>query len=97
MANYIFDHQNAVREQDLIAYAGRLGIDQTKFAETVQKRKYTPRVDADIADGFQRGVRGSPVIFVDAQRIDEVPSLQALILDVEKALMAKSGAVAKKE
>jgi protein-disulfide isomerase len=96
MANYIFDHQETVREQDLIAYAGRLGLDQEKFAATIQKRKYTPRVDADLADGFQRGVRGSPVIFVDDKRIDGVPSLQTLTEYVDAALAAKSVEAAKK-
>jgi len=97
MANYVFDHQESVREQDLIAYAGRLGIEQAKFAETIRKRKYTPRVDADVADGFQRGVRGSPVIFVNDQRIDGVPSLQALTQNVETALAAKAKTAPAKE
>ena len=90
MANYVLDHQESVREQDLIAYAGRLGMDQAKFAETVQKRRYTPRVDADLAEGAQRGVRGSPVIFVNGKRIDGVPSLQELTGYVDAALKLKS-------
>jgi protein-disulfide isomerase len=96
MANYVFDHQESVREQDLITYAGRLGIDQVKFAETVQKRRYTPLVEADLADGFQRGVRGSPVIFINGKRIDGVPSLQMLTEYVEAAVHAKSVDIAKK-
>jgi protein-disulfide isomerase len=90
MANYVFDHQDSVREQDLIAYAGRLGLDQNKFAETLRTRRYAPRVDADIADGFQRGVRGSPVIFVNGKQIDGVPSLQTLTAYVDAALAAKA-------
>jgi protein-disulfide isomerase len=86
MANYIFDHQEQVREPELIAFAGRLGIDQAQFAETVRARKYTPRVDADVADAFQRGIRGSPVIFVNGKRIDGVPSLTTLTEYVEEAL-----------
>lgn len=97
MANYVFDHQDSLREQDLIAYAGQLGIDQASFAEMIQKRRYTPRVDADVADGFQRGVHGSPVIFINNQRIDGVPSLQVLTQDVNAAMSAKSEVVAKKE
>jgi protein-disulfide isomerase len=89
MANFVLDHQDSVREQDLIAYAGRLGIDQEKFAETIRKRKYTPRVDADVEDALRRGIRGSPVIFVGARRIDGVPSLKALIECVDAALAAK--------
>ncbi len=89
MANYVLDHQDSVREQDLIAYAGRIGIDQEKFADTIRKRKYTPRVDADVEDAFRRGIRGSPVIFVGTRRIDGVPSLKVLTDFVEAALAAK--------
>jgi protein-disulfide isomerase len=96
MANYIFDHQESVREQDLIAYAGRLGMDQAKFAETIRSHRYTPRVDADLADGFQRGVRGSPVIFVNGKQIDGVPSLNQLTAYVDAALKPTSGELAKK-
>jgi len=96
MANYIFDHQESVREQDLIAYAGRLGIDEAKFAATIRNRKYTPRVDADIADGYQRGVRGSPVIFVNSdRRIEGVPSFEELTRYVEEALAKPKVALAK--
>jgi protein-disulfide isomerase len=89
-ANYILDHQDSLREQDLIAYAGRLGLDQAKFAEVIRQHRYAARVDADLAEGFRRGVRGSPVIFVNEQRIDGVPSLATLTEYVEKELAAKN-------
>ena len=78
-----------MREQDLIAYAGKLGIDQTKFAEMIQQRRYAPRVEADVMEGFKRGIRGSPVIFVNGKRIDGVPSLQSLVEYVEADLAKK--------
>jgi protein-disulfide isomerase len=90
MTNYVFDHQESAREQDLIAEAGRLGMDPVKFAGTVKARRYAGRVDADVADGFQRGIRGSPVIFVNGERVDGVPSLAALTDLVEKALTGKA-------
>src|SRR5260370_24305321 len=37
IVNYVFDHPESVREQDLIAYAGRLRIDSSTFAEPVHK------------------------------------------------------------
>jgi protein-disulfide isomerase len=90
MANFVLNHQDSVREQDLIAYAGRLGFDPEKFADTIRIRKYTPRVDVDVEDAFRRGIRGSPVIFVGARRIDGVPSLKVLTEYVEAALATKS-------
>ena len=89
VASFILAHQESLREQDLIAYAGQLGLDETKFAEMMQQRRYTPRVEADISDGLKRGIRGSPVIFVNDKRIDGVPSLQMLTDYVEAELAKK--------
>lgn len=89
LANYVLDHQDSLREQDLIGYAGRLGLDEAAFAGTLQEHRYAPRVDADVEEGFKRGIRGSPVIFVNSKRIDGVPSLQMLIRYVEEELAAK--------
>lgn len=88
-ATYILDHQDSLREQDLIAYAGLLGLDQVKFAETIQQHRYAPRVEADLIAGLKRGVRGSPVVFVNGRRIDGVPSLQMLTEYVEAELAAQ--------
>jgi protein-disulfide isomerase len=87
---YILDHQDsAVREQDLIAYAGQLGLDEGRFAAMIQEHRYASRVDADVSEGFKRGIRGSPVIFVNSRRIDGVPSLKTLTEYVEAELAAK--------
>ena len=88
-AAYILQHQESLREQDLIAFAGKLGLDETKFAQSLTEKRYTPRVEADVMDGLNRGIRGSPVIFVNAKRIDGVPSLETLTQLVEEELKAK--------
>lgn len=88
-ATYLLGHQDSLREQDLIAYAGRLGLDEAAFAAAIQERRYRARVEADVMDGLNRGIRGSPVIFVNERRIDGVPSLGMLTEYVEAALMAK--------
>ena len=86
---YVLDHQDSLREQDLIALAGRLGIDATKFEQTLHGHRYAPRVEADVQAGQQRGIRGSPVILVNGKRIDGVPSEKTLTEYVEAALAAK--------
>lgn len=86
-ARYILERQDSLREQDLIAYAGKLGLDEVKFADMVSQHRYAPRVEFDLALGLTRGLRGSPVIFVGGKRIDGVPSLQILVgyIDAELA------------
>jgi protein-disulfide isomerase len=88
LARYILNHQDSLREQDLIAQAGRLGLDQERFAELLSQHRYAARVAADVEAGLKRGIRGSPVIFVSGSRIDGVPSLEQLVKYVESELAA---------
>jgi hypothetical protein len=69
-----------------IALAGRLGLDADAFAATIRSHRYAPRVQADVAAGARKGIRGSPVILVNGRRIDGVPSVNTLIEYVETAL-----------
>lgn len=84
----LLDHQDSVRAQDLIALAGRVGLDETAFAAALGDHRYAPRVDADVEDAARRGIRGSPVIVVNGTRIDGVPSLQTLTEHIDAALTA---------
>jgi protein-disulfide isomerase len=88
-ARYILERQDSLREQDLIAYAGKLGLDEIKFADVVAQHRYAPRVDFDLTMGRTRGVRGSPVIFVGGKRIDGVPSLQILNSYIDAELVSE--------
>ena len=87
-ARFILDHQDSLREQDLIALAGRVGLNEAKFAELLVQHRYLARVNADLEAGARRGIRGSPVIFVNGNRIDGVPSLEKLVEYVESELAA---------
>jgi protein-disulfide isomerase len=87
-ARYILDHQDSLREQDLIALAERFGFDVEKFAEMLRQHRYAMRVEADLEAGGKREIRGSPVIFVNRNRLDGVPSLERLVELVESELAA---------
>ncbi len=88
-ASYIIEHKDALKEQDLIAQAGRLGLDQAGFAEALQQHKYAPRVETDLIAGMKKGLRGSPVVFVNGKRIDGVPSVQLLTEFIQAELTAQ--------
>jgi protein-disulfide isomerase len=90
-AGFILKHQNTLREQDLIGFAGQLGLDEEKFAEAIQQHRYAARVDADLQAGAKRSLRGSPVVVVGSARIDGVPTLQRLTEYVEAALKGQPG------
>jgi len=87
---YALDHQDSLREQDLVALAGRLGMDVDRFTATMRERRYAPRVDADVRAAASKGIRGSPAIVVNGRRIDGVPNLRVLVDYVDSALTTAS-------
>jgi protein-disulfide isomerase len=90
VAGYLLDHPAPVTRSDLIALAGRLGLDESDFAAALREHRYAPRVDADVQSGQRRGIRGSPAIVVNGRRIDGVPTVQTLSDYVDAALAAQS-------
>jgi protein-disulfide isomerase len=92
VAGYLLDHPASVTPSDLIALAGRLGLDEPGFAQALREHRDAPRVDADVQSGQRRGIRGSPAIVVNGRRIDGVPTVQALSEYVDVAMAARSQA-----
>jgi protein-disulfide isomerase len=74
---------------DLVALAGRLGLDEAAFAQAVAQHRYAPRVDADLDLARKRGIRGSPALLVNGRRIDGAPTAAVLTQYVETELMAR--------
>ena len=88
-ARGVLARRQPATDRDLIALAGRLGLDEAAFADTLRQHRYAARVDADLDVARTRGVRGSPALFVNGRRIDGVPTLAALTQYVEAELMAR--------
>ena len=82
----VLDHQGALSQQDLIALAGRVGLDEQRFADAIQQHRYAARVDADLHAAARNEIRGSPVLLVNGRRIDGVPDLQTVAKYVEAEL-----------
>jgi len=89
-AAFILQHQDSLREQELLALAASLGLDQQRFASVLHEHRYAARIDADVAAGLNRGIRGSPVVVVNGKRIDGVPSLEMLTAYVDAAVISHS-------
>ena len=73
-AAFVLDHQDSLREQDLIAYAGRLGLDAAEVRRDAPGASLRAARRGRRQAGQQRGIRGSPAIVINDKRIDGVPS-----------------------
>ncbi|ADB49941.1 Na+/H+ antiporter NhaA [Conexibacter woesei] len=64
----LFDHQDELEFEDLLGYAGKIGIDVEELARALQDGRHLARVRKDVASAEASGARGTPTFFVGGQR-----------------------------
>jgi Na+/H+ antiporter NhaA len=74
----LFAHQGDLTPRDLRRYAEQLDLDVERFADDLRRRRYAPRVAADIASADASGVSGTPSFFINGRRHHGVYNAQAL-------------------
>jgi protein-disulfide isomerase len=70
MHDLVFEHQDALEDDQLIVYAETLGIDPQWAAAALADERFQPRVRADFASGVRSGVNGTPTFFINGLRYD---------------------------
>lgn len=68
--------QNFYSKNNLIKYAGQLGLNTNQFASCLNSDKYSQRVADDLASGQAAGVTGTPATFINGTMIVGVKPTQ---------------------
>ncbi|MDW5596437.1 Na+/H+ antiporter NhaA [Conexibacter stalactiti] len=64
----LFDHQDELEFEDLLGYAGKIGIDVEEMARALQDGRHSERVQEDVVSAEASGARGTPTFFVGGRR-----------------------------
>jgi Na+/H+ antiporter NhaA len=64
----LLDHQDALRPDDLIAYAEQLGLDVERFTNHLREHAGAARVAEDVDSADLSGVSGTPTFFINGRR-----------------------------
>ena len=70
MHDTLFEHQDALEAEDLLAHAKSIGLDMQQFARDLADPTYTKRVRDDFRSGVRSGVNGTPTFFMNGERYD---------------------------
>ena len=89
MHDYLFAHQQALEDADLIRYAGELGLDVDRFARDLNDHVYADRVDADAQGGLRSGVSQTPTFFLNGVRQGGAFAVPALMDAIETRLVER--------
>ncbi|MDG4786499.1 Na+/H+ antiporter NhaA [Micromonospora sp. WMMD1102] len=68
MHDLLLDHQDRLRTEDLVGYAGRLGLDQAQFQADLMANEHAARVAKDVDSADLSGVSGTPTFFINDRR-----------------------------
>jgi protein-disulfide isomerase len=78
MHDMLFEHQQSLEDEALVAYAGKLGLDVARFEKELEEGAYADRVREDFLSGARSGVNGTPTFFINGQRFDGAADLESL-------------------
>ncbi len=97
MHDLLFANFRRLSRENMIAWAGQIGLDVDKFKADLDSGKYKATVDKDEADGEAAGVYGTPAFFINGKLYNGPLNLAAVkpILDAELKGGAKTKIVAK--
>jgi protein-disulfide isomerase len=86
MHDRMFESNGALSREDLIGYAGELGLDSDRLAAELDAGTHAPRVQRDLDSGLASGVTGTPGFFVGGRRYGGSYDTQSLIAALETSV-----------
>jgi protein-disulfide isomerase len=92
MHDQLFEHQNALEDDDLLLYAAEIGIEVCRFARELAAGTYRPRVREDLVSGAQSGVIGTPTFFINGMRHIGGYDAESLLAGIQRVATAQPAA-----
>jgi protein-disulfide isomerase len=69
MHDLIFRNQSRIRREDLLRYAGQLGLDPRRFESALDNPVHQTTIASDRSEGQRLGVDGTPTFFINGRRV----------------------------
>jgi protein-disulfide isomerase len=86
MHDYLFEHQDALSDRELVDDARAIGLDTSRFVSDLEQGTYTGQVEEDIESGDQSGIQATPTFFINGQFYDgPYNDAQALLAAIEQS------------
>ncbi|HXJ44022.1 MAG TPA: DsbA family protein, partial [Bryobacteraceae bacterium] len=78
MHDLIFSNQSAIKRDDLLGYAKKLGLDMARFAKDLDSERIKKAIASDLAEGQKVGVIGTPTFFLNGTEYSGTKSFDQL-------------------
>ena len=91
MHDHLYEHQRALDDEHLEAYAAAVGLEVERFDREMEGQVYAARVRADFMSGVRSGVNGTPTFFINGRRHDSSYDLETLLAAIDAAAPEAGG------
>lgn len=71
MHDILFEHQEALHDEDLREYAEALELNVDQFINDMRSEEIAKRVQEDFVNGVRSGVNGTPTFYINGIRYDD--------------------------
>jgi protein-disulfide isomerase len=88
MHDLLFENQEALELDDLVARAEKLQLDIDVFREALKNETYLDRVRTDFRSGVQNGVFSTPTIFINGIRHNDDADYDTLREAIQREIEA---------
>jgi formate/nitrite transporter FocA (FNT family)/protein-disulfide isomerase len=85
MHDRLYEHQDALTDDDLKEHAVEIGLDTEQFAAAFDGRKYEERVHEDFEDALDNGIHSTPTFFINGERYEGRYTLDAMLAALDDA------------
>ncbi len=86
MHDMLFEHQDALEDDDLLRYAQMLALDTDQFARDFASDEVASKVEEDFSSGVRSGVNGTPTFFINGVRHDDSYDYPELLAGLQSQL-----------
>ena len=76
MHDTLFNHQRKLADADLVQYAADLNLDVASFLRSLNERRYSSKIQADLKAGIEAEVCGTPTFFINDKIYEAFPDLE---------------------
>jgi protein-disulfide isomerase len=87
----LFEHQQALEDDDLVQYAAALGLDVYRFTNELARHIHAHRVREHFMSGVRSGVNGTPTFFINGVRHNGSYDFETLLSAIEQAIGEVTG------
>ncbi len=85
MHDWLFEHQDELAPPELYRHAADAGLDISRFADDLRRRRFAGRVARDVQSADASGVSGTPTFFINGRRHQGVYDIDTLTRAVKAA------------